>query len=229
MASTGVYARYWLPALIWWLLVLVAALARRWPERRVLLSLAIGASALGLGLHLRRQLRADPKLLSLAGNWRIATGQSTFAREYPEAYVYTVSEYINAHTPPNARVLMASFYSTFGASSFGGFWVDRPCYATDTHLESAIRFDDFQSFKQSLQRLGVTHVVISDKQFSAGRVGFDFVAGKNEYPFCRRLVDTESEKLGQFGPLQLYRLTANEALSNGETRDEKSSSATARK
>jgi hypothetical protein len=71
--------------------------------------------------------------------------------------------------------------------------------------------------------------VISDKQFSAGRVGFDFVAGKNEYPFCRRLVDTESEKLGQFGPLQLYRLTANEALSNGETRDEKSSSATARK
>ncbi|HEY4106547.1 MAG TPA: hypothetical protein VGM44_21750, partial [Polyangiaceae bacterium] len=180
IASTGVYARYWLPALIWWTLVLVTLLAQRWPERRVLVSMAIGASALALGLHLRRQLRGDPKLLSLAGNWRIASGQSTFAREYPEAYVYTLSEYINAHTPPNARVLMVSFYSTFGASSFGGFWVDRPCYATDTHLESAIRFGDFQSFKQSLQRLGVTHIVISDQLFTAGRVGFDFAAGKNE-------------------------------------------------
>jgi hypothetical protein len=131
---------------------------------------------------------------------------STFDQEYPGDSLSEMWTYINANTPRDARILLASFYTTFGASSAGGFWIDRPCYATDSHLQTAINLQDWPSFLASVTRAGISHVVISDQLFTAGRQGFSFRAGRNEYPFSRRLVDEYGVKLGQFKHMQLYRV-----------------------
>ena len=204
--STGMIPRYWLPGLMWWTLVAAALLSKRWPTAKVQGTLAIAALALALALQIRTQIKGDHTKLTLAGNTRIAAGLSTFEREYPDDALPVMWRYINDNTPADARVLLASFYSGFGESSFGGFWLDRLCFATDSHLQTAIPFNNFESFVKKIQQLGIEYVVLPDHLFSPGRQGFSFPAGENEYPFCVNLVEKYGQQLQHFGHLQLYRL-----------------------
>ena len=115
-------------------------------------------------------------------------------------------DYINLQTPRDAHVLIASFYTTFGISSGGAFWIQRPAYTTDGHLQGFIKLTDWPSFLSSVERAGIDVVVISDTQFVANRYGFAFPAGANEYPFCRRLVTEFGTRVFEFDHLQVYRL-----------------------
>jgi hypothetical protein len=77
---------------------------------------------------------------------------------------------------------------------------------TDSHLQGFIRLDSWPAFLESIKDARITYVVISDMLFAAGRHGFTFTAGTNEYPFCRRLVDDYGTLLNQNEHLQVYRL-----------------------
>jgi hypothetical protein len=211
VGSTGLLVRYWLPAIMWGSLVVGCLLAMRWDAKPWRLWPACGLLAVALAVQARGDRIELPRHRVLK-DARIAAGLSTFDREYPADPLAETWEYINAHTPRDARVLVAAFYQTFGAATYGGFWVDRPFYVTDAHLQTAIRLDDWTAFLVSVRDAGISHVVISDRLFNAGRQGFSFRAGSNEYPFCRRLVDEHGEKLGQFGALQVYHVDVRGAL-----------------
>jgi hypothetical protein len=106
-----------------------------------------------------------------------------------------------------SRVLLASFYTTVGASSGVAFWVDRPTYVTDSHIQDYIHLNDWPSFLESIKSAAIDYVVISDTQFfNAGRYGFTFTAGTHEYPFCVRLVQEYGVLVNQYQHWQVYRL-----------------------
>jgi hypothetical protein len=119
---------------------------------------------------------------------------------------------LDKSTSPTDKVLAAGFYNSVGASSFGGFWSDRMFYVTDSHLQTAIKLSSWPQFLESLHGLGVTHMLIYDRENLPRRQGFDFVAGRNEYPFCRRLADSYGTKMYEAGGLQLYRVAVDDAL-----------------
>jgi hypothetical protein len=196
---TGLVVRYWLPAIMVAGLVVSTIVVRRMPPP----ASRIGWVAAALSL---------PALWSSvrAPSWRVEAnliaGTVTPANAFATDPFWQLWDTIHQQTEPSARVLVASFYTTFGSSSYGCVSLDRVCFTTDSQLQAFVRFDSWQAFLASLRRGGITHVVIADQQLAAGRVGFEFTAGQNEYPFCRRLVDAHGRKLAQFGHLQLYRV-----------------------
>jgi hypothetical protein len=200
VSVTGLYFRFWLPALACGCVLLAGLALRGWSTRRW----ALGPALLALALAFAIRVHGDrPRFARDLG---VALGRRSLQDRYRGDPLWDTWTYLNSHTPTDARVLVAAFYTTFGASSAGTFFVDRPCYATDSHLQTFIRFDEWPAFLESVARAGISDVVISDTEFVAGRVGFSFPAAANEYPFCRRLVDLFGTKLSQSGHLQVYRL-----------------------
>jgi hypothetical protein len=136
----------------------------------------------------------------------MVSGRTTRTQEYGTKPLWRTWEYLNGQTPRNAHVLIAAFYTTFGASSGGAFWVQRVAYVTDSQMQAVIRLQDWTGFLRSIRMAGIDFVVISDTQFAAQRYGFSFTAGLNEYPFCRRLVTEYGTLVSQYEHLQIYRL-----------------------
>lgn len=199
---TGLYFRYFLPSVICVYLVLGALIAQRWTSpRRRWLACAV------MGLALLQLVRNVP---DVAKNASVAAGLTPLQASRDDAFWQTW-QYIDEHTPPDARVLVAAFYTTFGSSSFGGFPVNRRCYVTDSHLQTFIDLQRWDSFLRSLKSADISTVVISERQFSPNRHGFEFTGERNEYAFSRRLVDQYGEKLAQFGDLQVYRVHVERA------------------
>jgi hypothetical protein len=197
----GMVFRYWLPGVVSATLVFTCWLTERPSMARWGKWLAPAFMAVALAVT-----SIHPPTNVFMRDLRIASGVHTLEEEYEGEPMWSMWRHINANTPKDAHILIASFYTSFGASSFGCFWVDRTCFASDSHLQIFIRLDDWDAFLQSLQKAGIEYVVISDRQFTPGRHGYSFTAGRNEYPFCRRLVDEYGEKLAQFGHMQLYRV-----------------------
>jgi hypothetical protein len=203
IALTGLIVRYWLPATMCVALVVASALDRRFSRR--LMWPAVALLAVALAVQVRRGFYFHGGV-GLSGDLRMAVGASTFEREYRNEPLVMVWRFLNANTPPDARVLLGAFYTTFGASSYAGFWVDRMCYTTDSHLQASFPLNDWAAFEASIDRLGVTHVVVATKQFNPDRHGFVFTAGRNEFPFLRRLVAERGEKVFEAEPAEVYRL-----------------------
>jgi hypothetical protein len=201
LALTGLYFRFWMPALAVLGLVFGRLLADRWSDRALVWA-SSGLLVVGLVLHLRGE-RAR-----FWADLRTALGQTAPELRAREAPFWDTWSFLNANTPVNAHILIASFYTAFGASSAGAFWVDRPCYATDSHLQGFVRLDEWPAFLESIKRADIAYVVVPAREFLAGRHGFAFPAAANEYRFARRLVDEYGSRVSQHDYLQVYRLGA---------------------
>jgi hypothetical protein len=209
VALTGMIFRYWMPAILTGALAILVSVTLRWSTS----SWRYWPASLLLALALlKTNLRGAEPGRSLLGDAKLAAGVTSFAASYPDDAAWNMWRAINEHTPPNARLLAAAFYTTFGGSSFGGFWIDRPVYATDSHLQTYIRFNDWRSFLESVHRAGINYEIIFDEQGSATRHGFTFEAVQNEYPFCRRLADSYGKLEAHFGSFGLYRVDVERAL-----------------
>jgi len=101
---------------------------------------------------------------------------------------------------------MGAFYTAFGASSYGGFWVDRRCFTTDAHLQSHFPLVDFAEFVESLRVEGVSYIVMPEEVSERGRFGFSFTAGDNEVPFLHRLVGERGQRIFESGSVSVYRI-----------------------
>jgi hypothetical protein len=206
IALTGLVFRYWLPGIICMLLVVCAAGAKAldpYVSRGSLKYLpAIALMLVALGVQSLEEMQKS----TLRRDFRVATGISTHDVETAEDPAEQTWRFIHQHTAPDARVLVAAFYSTFGASSFGCFRAERHCFTTDSHLQTYIDLTEWPTFLRSVKQANIQYVLISDEQFSVNRQGFSYRAGKNEYPFCLSLVHRAGTKIFQAGHLQLYRL-----------------------
>ena len=168
---TGIIFRYWIPATMCLALLAGVVCAQRAPRR--LLWPATLMLVIALGIQVRRGFYFHQP----AGFWadlRMATGLSTFDEEYSRDPLVKVWTYLNSSTPPDARVLFAAFYTTFGASSYAGFWVNRMCYTSDSHLRRIFAWM-IGTFKERGPG-AITHVVISDEQFPRDASAFSFQA-----------------------------------------------------
>ena len=142
------------------------------------------------------------------GAARIATGIATPAEQYAGNAFWQMWQFINTQTPQEARVLIVFFilavrrvelaYARFGSIA--------RAFTTDSHMQETVRLDEWPAFLASVERLGVTHVLVASRQSNVGRHGFTFPALANEYPFGRRLVVEQGEKLATFQTMELYRL-----------------------
>jgi hypothetical protein len=204
VAVAGLYFRFWLPALMCLSLPLAHFVWTRWPRAVMWPSVLIMAAAIGMFV-----VRTDRR--SLLGFWRVAVGKTVMDEELRDDPLWSMWRYINANTPPDARVLFAAFYTTFGSSTAGAYWVDRACYSTDAHLQDFIHLNDWPSFLESISKSGIEYVLVSDREFIAGRHGFRFTAAQNEFAFARRLVAEFGTPMEQFDHLQLFHLRSIEA------------------
>lgn len=210
VSSTGIIFRYWLPGMAVALVAGCIALLRDRVPARSVTRVAAALAGLAVVVHVAKTVEGEPPLPHpLLTSTKIALGLSTPEREFADQPMMQTAEFIRTSTPPDARVLAAAFYTSFGASSFGGFRLQRTCFATDSHLQTAIHFDSWRSFLEDIERDGVTHVVITDDQFCRDRLAMSFPAHDKEYPFCRALVDRYGEKIAQFGHVQVYRLSSS--------------------
>jgi hypothetical protein len=198
--TAGMIFRYWLAAEMCIVLVLAVLFVRHFRTAHWVLWLP--SVFLAAALVVDRNHPGN----SLVTDFRVATGLSTFDHEYASDPAWNMWRYINQNTTSDSRMLVASFYTTFGASNYGCFWLDVHCFTTDSYIQSFIRLSDWQSFARSLNQAGIHYVLISEKQFVPDRIGFSFTAGRNEYSFCRRLADQYGQKLAQFGYLQFYKV-----------------------
>ncbi|HWZ89373.1 MAG TPA: hypothetical protein VNW92_11000 [Polyangiaceae bacterium] len=203
IALTGLLFRYWLPGVACFSVVAFVLLEQRLPKTGLRYAPALVLIALALGLQLREEGKRESGVLS---ELRLATGLSTPAREHTGDPLWQMWAQVTASTPPDARILVAAFYTTFGASSFGCYPLDRVCFTTDSHLQRYIRLDDWDQFLASVDRAKIQYLLLSDQRWTAGRHGFTFLAGQNEYPFCTRLASEYGEKVTSFQHLTLYRL-----------------------
>jgi hypothetical protein len=201
LGLTGLYFRFWLPATMCLALFAASVAAARWSERAMVWA-AVLLLAVGLSIRVRAESEELPRDL------RMAAGLSSREQEYGTDPMWSTWSYINTKTPAGAHVLLASFYTTVGASSGAAFWADRPTYVTDSHIQDYIRLSDWPAFLDSIRTAAIDFVVISDMQFAAGRHGFTFTAGTNEYPFCVRLVQQYGTLLTQYEHWQVYRIGA---------------------
>ena len=199
LATLGMYFRYWLSAEMCVALALSVIFVRRF---RVAVVLWLPSALLFAALSLQIYKPSESFMTDL----RVATGMTTLDQEYASSSAWNMWRYINEHTSADARVLVGSFYTTFGASNYGCFWLNARCFTTDSYIQNFIRLRDWQSFARSLNQAGIHYLLISKKQFAPGRIGFSFAAEQNEYPFCVRLADQYGEKLAEFGVLQFYRI-----------------------
>jgi hypothetical protein len=200
LSVTGLYFRFWLPALTCLLLAALWWLSKRAPRERFWAPSAALLLALGIVLRFRGEGPEFHREL------RIAFGSQTLDEAYRDDPLWDTWRLINTQTPPGAHVLIAAFYPTFGASSGGAFWVDRPVYVTDSALQGYIHLEDWPSFVRSITDARIRYVLIADKLPNQGRLGFSFPASTNEYPFCKRMVEEFGERVGSYGHLQVYRL-----------------------
>ena len=201
LGLTGLYFRFWLPATMCLALFAASVAAARWSERAM-----VWAAVLLLAVGLSIRVRAESE--ELHRDLRLAAGLSSREQEYGTDPMWSTWSYINTKTPAGAHVLLASFYTTVGASSGAAFWADRPTYVTDSHIQDYIRLSDWPAFLDSIRKAAIDFVVISDVQFAAGRHGFTFTAGTNEYPFCVRLVQQYGTLVSQYEHWQIYRIGA---------------------
>jgi hypothetical protein len=198
---TGLCGRFWLPGAMCLCLWLAAAADQRWPGARRLPWVASLLLLVGTLLHGRLAYRSG-----LLEDVQVAVGARTLDERNGNDSFWRVSHYLNANTPADARVLVAALFPTFGISSGDSFWIDRSTFVTDSHLQGFIKLDAWPSFLASVRGADIGFVVLSDQVFNAGRHGFSFVAGRNEYPFARRLADELGQKVYEFDHLQIYRL-----------------------
>lgn len=211
VSLTGLYYRYWLPATIVICLVLVVSTTQRWSSTPWCYWASSALVLVGVVRILRYEGRE-----AFVSSARVASGLRSFSAEHATDGAWNMWRYINSQTPTDARVMAAAFYTSMGASSFGGVWVDRTFFTTDSHLQGVIRLQNWQEFVESVEKLKITHMLIFDKQYDPNRYGFSFLAQRNEYPFCRRLADEYGQKLFQGGNLQLYRVFPERARIDGE-------------
>jgi hypothetical protein len=136
---TGLYFRFWLPALMCLALFVGRLCADRWSERTLTWSAVLVLIA---GLSLLARSERD----RFSSELRMVTGQSSREQEYRDIPLWNTWSYINSTTPKDAHVLVASFVTTFGISSGGAFWAHRPCYTTDSHVQGFIQFGDWTAF-----------------------------------------------------------------------------------
>jgi hypothetical protein len=202
---TGLTFRYWMPALLCLALVPAALYADTPASRRFGLWPASLLLVIALVVQPLRKLQVHSHA-GVAGDLRVALGLTSFDDEYGAMPLVQIWKAINADTPPDARVLLASFYTTIGSSSFAGFWIDRMCYTTDAHLQGFLPLRDFDAFVAAVSREHITHVVVADERYSPDRLGFSFPESQNEYPFALRLVREHGEKVRQAGIFGLYKL-----------------------
>jgi hypothetical protein len=201
LGVTGLYFRFWLPALLCLCLVITAVISKA----RYLPAAACLILLLGFALRVRQEV-LSPIGVGVAGNLRIDLGLESLDEAYKNEPVWETWKYINSHTPPDAHILIGAFYTTFGASSGGAFWLDRVAYVTDSQLQGFIHLETWPLFLESVKKAKIDYVLVSDVQFTADRLGFSFAASMNEYPFCRRLAVEHGELLQTHEHLQLYRL-----------------------
>lgn len=201
LGVTGLYFRFWLPAMLCLCLVAAISLARvrALPVASCLILL------LGFALRLRAEV-LSPIGVGVAGDLRIALGLESLNEAYKGEPVWETWKYINSHTPPDAHILIGAFYTTFGASSGGAFWLNRAAYVTDSQLQGFIHLESWASFLESVKKARIDYILVSDVQFTADRLGFKFDASTNEYPFCRRLAVEHGDMVDSYEHLQLYRL-----------------------
>jgi hypothetical protein len=207
IALTGLVFRYWLPGMICILLVVCTAVAqflRRHLSIRPLVHYlpAVAFMTIALGVQARQEMRQG----FLPRDLRVLTGISTHAEETAGDPAEQTWRFMQQSTPKDARFLVAAFYSSFGASSFGCFRAQRHCFTTDSHLQTYINLTDWTDFLRSVKRANIQYLLISDTQFSPNRQGFSYPAGKNEYPFCVRLAQEAGTKVFQAGHFQVFRL-----------------------
>jgi hypothetical protein len=198
----GVVPRYWLPGAMCVALTACCVAHQRWPK---LIQTRIPAAlfaTLALGTLLRLSVIGHDK----TSDFKIAFGVSTTAREFRDRPLWKIWQHINAHTEADARVLLASFYNTFGASTELAFWVDRECFVTDAHLQRYIVLDSWPEFVASVHAASIDYVVVANRQFIGKRLGLSFPAGDNEFAFSQRLAAEYGQKLYEAGDIAFYRL-----------------------
>ena len=202
VAVAGMVFRYWLPGMIGAALTLCVPLQQRWGTQWW----ARWSSPVVMALALAIQTVPATPRQALVTAAKVATGAASLDEAYAAEPGWHTWRFINQATPVDTRVLFISFYTSFSMSSMGGFWIDRRCYTTDSHLQQAVRLDAWPAFLASLRELGVTHFVLAKTQTAAGRHGFSFHALENEYAFGRRLAEERGELLATFDLMQVYRL-----------------------
>src|SRR5262249_9218447 len=147
--------------------LLEGALSSRFSPRVLTVAATLALTA-GVALRVRMEREY------LAAGAEMALGLSTRDRESQGDPLGETGRSLTGKAPPGAHVLIVAFYTTFGSSSGGAFWVDRPVYVTDSHLQGMIRLTDWDGFLDSLRMAAIDYIVISEEQFSAGRLGFSF-------------------------------------------------------
>jgi hypothetical protein len=205
LAIAGLYFRFWLPGIqVLWLLVATALAALA--VRRAIPVTPIATA--GLGVTLAAFIAGAAKDPSgLFSDVRLALGLTSVDQEYAADPFWRSWDYLRNETPPGSHVLFASFFTTFGPTSAGGcYWVNRPCYATDSHLQGYIRFNRWSEFLQDIQKADIAYVVVGDHQPLLHRLGFTAPTTQNEYPFCRRLVEEYGDEERHFADVHVYRL-----------------------
>jgi hypothetical protein len=152
-------------------------------------------------------LRSDlGRIGNLRDDLQVALGRRSLDQRYRDDPLWNAWGYLNTNTSRDSRILAAAFYTTFGASSGGLFWVDRASYVTDSHTEGFFHFNDWPSFLASVYQARIDYVIIFDEQYEADRLGFTFESLRNEYPFCRRLVEEHGDLVYLYDRLRIFRL-----------------------
>jgi hypothetical protein len=200
---TGLYFRYWLFGIICFTLVGAIMLGQLIQEVGRRRAIAIALISIAFLVQVDRERREPQRLMT---DLSIATGMRTPEQAHASDPFFQFWIKVRELTPPDAKILVSAFYTTFGASSFGCFPIDRQCYTTDSHLQRFIRLDTWPAFLESVRAAGIQYVIISNQQFTSNRHGFTFIEDVNEYPFCTRLVAEYGEVIAADGHLLLYHL-----------------------
>lgn len=200
VALSSLIFRYWLPGIACGVVAASAALTGRMSSN---VQSKLALAALTLAIATRARVASVPELWQ---DLRVATGIATPDEAFRNDPTWSMWAHINANTPKEARVLMASFYTTFGASTFGAFNVDRTTFVTDSYLQTFIELGTWPEFLRSVDAAGIDYLVVSDQLFCAGRVGFSATPIDNEFPFSRRLGESFGTQVAKFGSLELYKL-----------------------
>jgi hypothetical protein len=199
---TGLVFRYWLPGLACLTLSLFVIAGQKLSDaRKHILALALISCALLAQLRVERT--REPGFLS---DLRVGLGLRTAQAEHANDPRWQMWEFIKSSTPRDAKILVAAFYTTYGASSFGGFPLERTCFTTDSHLQAYIRLNTWDEFLASVKAAHIDYLLVADEQCCPDRIGFEFAAQRNEFPFCKRLGAEYGEQVARFEHLNLYRL-----------------------
>ena len=207
IAATGLLFRFWLLGIICFTMIGAAWIYRFVGNVSRIRIIALVTILVALMAQLRAEYRQHPKLLE---DLAIAVGGrfSEEARQRDPRWQFWKD--VRSVTPRDSKILVAAFYATFGASSFGCFVVDRHCFATDSHLQSYINLGSWRNFLQSVISADIQYILIADRPFEEGRHGFAFAAGANEFPYSSRLGKEFGVPVASGAHLWLYKLRLDE-------------------